>query len=96
MISFSGKMSAAGELKSTWPETWWELGTVKGDVLEQLKDQRGYEVSGPGINKGTLNFVGCFDGDRFFADMHIVGFQVAPGSMEPHDVVVDGPIKLNS
>jgi hypothetical protein len=95
IVSFEGKMSPAGELEFTWPETWWELGTGRGDVLGQMREHTGYELSGPGINKGTLNYVGYFDGNRLFADFHIVGFQVEPGIFPGYETVVDGPIKVN-
>jgi hypothetical protein len=94
-ISFSGKMSPGGALKFSWPETWWELGEWRGNVLGQIRDHTGYNVSGPGINNNTVNYTGYFDGNRFFADIHLNALQEVPGSMPPYDVVVDGPILVN-
>jgi hypothetical protein len=101
-ISFTGKMSPDGQLNFTWPETWLEGDNWDGnlephsDVLAQMRDHMGYDLSGPGINKNTLNYVGYFDNNKLFADFHIIGFYREPGSMGwPYDTEVDGPILVN-
>ena len=99
-ISFKGKMSPGGELKYSWPETWLEFNgspdlepTPYPNLVAQVRAHTGYELSGPGVNKGTMNYNGFFDGTKFFADCHANAFQVEPGNMgAPYDVVVDGPI----
>jgi hypothetical protein len=104
-ILFKGTMTPSGQLKYAWPETWLEVGNWETMVLEpaqypnvvaQIRSHTGYELSGPGINKNTVNFVGSFDGNNFYADFRVVGFQVEPGAMgPPYDVVVDGPIAFS-
>lgn len=99
-ISFKGKMSPGGELKFTWPETWLEFNggpdlepTPYPNLVAQVRAHTGYVLSGPGVNKGTMNYKGSFDGTKFFADCHANAFQLEPGNMgAPYDVVVDGPI----
>ena len=94
-LSIQGKMTPSGELKFTWPETWWELGETRSDILSQVRLHTGCQLSGQGINKDTLNYMGYFDGTNFFADMHILGDQVEPGTMPFFSVVMDGPIQIN-
>jgi len=94
-ITFNGKMTPSGQLKFTWPETWWELGSVRGDVLGQIREHTGMVISGQGINKNTLDYMGYFDGKKFFADMHIVGQQQVPGVMDWFKNIVDGPVLIN-
>ena len=101
-ISFQGKMTPGGQLKFTWPSTWIELNWTtmeleqRTNVLAQMRDHMGYELSGPGTNNNTLNYVGYFDGTRLFADFHVTGFQVEPGSMGgPYADIVQGPILVN-
>jgi hypothetical protein len=104
-ILFKGTMTPSGQLKFTWPETWlevsnWETMELEPspfpNVVAQIRAHTGYNLSGPGINKNTVNFVGSFDGKKFFADCHTVGFQEEPGIMgPPYDVVVDGPIAFS-
>jgi hypothetical protein len=99
-ISFRGMMSPGGELKFTWPETWLEFNGSPDlqpapypNLVAQVRAHTGYELSGPGVNNGTLNYNGFFDGTKFFADCHANAFQMEPGIMgAPYDVVVDGPI----
>jgi len=99
-ITFKGKMTPGGALKYSWPETWLELqpsGLLEpvpfANAPEQLYAHTGYEISGPGVNKGTLNFKGFFDGASFYAESHVNAFQVVPGpSGTPYADLVDGPI----
>jgi hypothetical protein len=102
-ILFQGTMTPSGQLKFAWPETWLELNFETGNlenaaypnVVAQVRAHTGYDISGPGVNKNTLNFVGSFDGNKFFADCHVVGFQEEPGMYPPYDVVVEGPIAFS-
>jgi hypothetical protein len=100
-VLFKGTMTPSGQLKFTWPEKWLEVSNwetmelepaLYPNVVAQIRAHTGYNLSGPGINKNTVNFVGSFDGNKFYADFRVVGFQEEPGSMPPYDVVVDGPI----
>lgn len=98
-VSFIGKITPSGQLKFSWPETWIEYGptgaVVRTDVLAQLREHTGYnQISGPGIVNNTLNYKGNFDGNKFFAEMHIIGFQDQPGTLPFYFEVVDGPISL--
>jgi hypothetical protein len=95
-ITFEGKISPAGELKFDWPESWWELGQMNTmAILDQVHLHTGCELSGQAINKGTLQYMGYFDGTNFFADMHILGKQVEPGAMDFFKDVREGPIMIN-
>ena len=99
-ITFEGKITPGGALKFIWPETWIELqpsGLVEpvpfANVVEQIRAHTGYELSGPGVNKGTVNYHGFFDGTRFFADCRVNAFQVVPGPAgTPYEVLATGPI----
>lgn len=99
-ITFDGKMTPGGALMYSWPETWLELqpsGELEpvpfANAIEQLYAHTGYEISGPGVNKGTLNFKGFFDGVSFIAECHVNAFQVVPGPAgTPYADLVDGPI----
>ena len=95
-ITFEGKISPGGELKFEWPESWWELGQMNTmTILDQVRLHTGCELSGQGINKGTLDYMGYFDGANFFADMHILGMQEQPGTMPFFFEVKEGPIMIN-
>jgi len=94
-------MTPSGQLKYTWPETWLELNfeTVElenppfANVVAQIRAHTGHELSGPGVNKGTLNYTGFFDSTKFFADCHTNAMLQEPGIMgPPYDVVVVGPL----
>jgi hypothetical protein len=94
-------MTPGGKLKYTWPETWiemnWETGELENspyaNVVAQIRAHTGYELSGPGVNKNTVNYTGSFDGIKFFADCHTNALQQEPGEMgPPYDVVVVGPL----
>jgi len=100
-MTFTGKMTPGGALKFTWPETWMELnwGTMElenppyANVVEQIGAHTGYELFGPGVNKGTVNYNGFFDGTKFFADCHVNAFQLVPGPVgTPYAELVAGPI----
>jgi hypothetical protein len=53
----------------------------------------GYELSGPGVNKGTVNYTGFYDGTKFYADCHVNAFQLVPGPAgTPYAELVAGPI----
>lgn len=94
-ISFDGKITPAGKVKFSWPETWVEMGEEKTEVLAQMNLHMGYVFHGPGINKNTLNYKGSFDGNTFYADMHIIGFQEKPGMLPFYVELVEGPISID-
>ena len=100
-MTIKGKITPGGTVMYSWPESWLEMNWATGqlepvpydNVVAQVRAHTGYELSGPGVNSGTLYFKGFFDGTRFLADCHANAFQVEPGNMgAPYDVVVDGPI----
>ena len=91
-ICFDVKMTPSGAVMFSWPETWWELGTVRDDVLGQFLTHTGCITYGPGINKETVNYKGHFDGTNFHAKTHFTGEQVQPGTMYPD--LVGGPWQI--
>ena len=94
-VSFSGKITPSGELKFSWPEKWFELFAERTDILSQVREHTGMELSGQGINKNTLIYMGSFRNGKFFADMHIMGIQKVPGTMDFFKEIVDGPVLIN-
>jgi hypothetical protein len=102
-IAFAGKMAPGGPLKFTWPWTWLEISdwdamtlATHTDVLAQFRDHTGMEITGAGVNKNTMDYIGSFDGTRLVAGFHIEGFQRRIGTMgAPFDVMHDGPITVN-
>jgi len=100
-MTAEGKITPGGALKFTWPETWMELNwatmelepTPYADLVTQVEAHTGYELSGPGVNKGTVNYTGYFDGTKFYADCHVNAFQLVPGPAgTPYAELVSGPI----
>ena len=71
-----------------------DYAVVDVGVLLELRLHTGCVLSGAGINDNTLDYKGYFDGNRVFADMNIVGKQVAPPQLEFLENV-DGPIMIN-
>ena len=63
-------------------------------MAAQVSMHTGYDLHGPGINKGTLDYKGSFDGESFFAKWHWAGKQLVPGTFGPYIAMVDGLIKL--
>lgn len=94
IIEFEVKISAGGVVMFSWPKTWWELGGNPDDVLGQLLDHTGCIVHGPGVNKGTLDYKGYFDGVNFYASTHFIGKQVQDPSMVDVYAGLDGPVKF--
>lgn len=93
IIEFEVKISASGVVMFSWPKTWWELGGNPDDVLGQLLDHTGCIVHGPGVNKGTLDYKGYFDGVNFYASTHFIGKQVQDPMMDVY-AGLDGPVKF--
>lgn len=100
-ITFEGEMTPSGALKFTWPETWLELNWATGELenppyanaVEQIGAHTGYKLSGPGVNKGTLDYHGFYDGTSFYAYCHVNAFQLVPGPVgTPYAELVAGPI----
>ena len=66
------KISPAGIVKGYWPETWYDWGNPPDEenpdsnVLQFLTSHLGCDLHGPGINKGTINCSGHFDGNKLF------------------------------
>jgi len=98
-MSIDVKITPGGQVKFSWPDpgpdTWWELPVAHPDgMAAQVSMHTGYDLHGPGINKGTLDYKGFFDGEEFFAKWHWAGKQLQPGEFGPYKVLVDGLIKL--
>lgn len=93
IIEFEVKISASGVVMFSWPKTWWELGGNPDDVLGQLLDHTGCIAHGPGVNKGTLDYKGYFDGVNFYASTHFIGKQVQDPMMDVY-AGLDGPVKF--
>jgi hypothetical protein len=93
IIEWDVKISAGGVVKFSWPKSWWELGTTRGDVLGQILEHTGCIVAGPGINKGTIDYNGYFDGVNFYAAMHLTGKQVQKPGMSVYAGII-GPVKF--
>jgi len=71
------------------------IGAGQTNIIGQVKSDMGYEITGPGINKGTVCFKGTFDGERLLALYYLIGKQVQPGNFTPwFTEIVDGPIKV--
>lgn len=94
-VTFNGKMTPSGQLKFTWPETWIQLGAQTTDVLGTMAEHTGMSFSGKGVNKNTLEYMGSYNGNKFFADIHITGIQEQPGTLPFFLEIVDGPVLIN-
>jgi len=66
--SFYGKMAASGTLKFEFPSPLF-VDPVTGPfyVTDIIRAHACATIWGPGINEGTLKFIGKFDGTRFTA-----------------------------
>ncbi len=93
-VSFEGTIQPSGRLIFTWPETWFEMGEPKTDVISQISEHTGCVLHGPGVNKQTLNYKGFFDGEKFFAEMNLTGLQEVPGTLPFFIDVFEGPIAI--
>ena len=97
-ISYEGHISSSGQVKFYYPETWMEANDVgvleqRSHVLDQVMDHTGCELSGQGINKGTLAYMGSFDGETMVACTQFTGKQVAEPSMDQY-AGIEGPAHL--
>jgi len=94
-IVWDVKMSAGGVVMMSWPEKWWELyaGPEGENVVGQVLRHTGCIITGPGVNKGTLDYNGKFDGVNFYAATHFTGQQVQDPEMDIY-VGIDGPAKF--
>jgi len=93
IFDFDVKISEGGVVKFTYPETWWELGENRNDILGQFLDHTGCMAYGAGVNKETLNWMGSFDGENFFASTNFMAKQVQDPMMDVYNGL-DGPIKF--
>jgi hypothetical protein len=92
-IEWNVKISAGGVVKFSWPKSWWELGETHQDVLGQMLTHTGCIFTGPGVNKGTIDYNGYFDGVNFYAAMHLTGQQVQEPLMDVYAGII-GPVKF--
>ena len=94
-VIFNGKMTTSGQLKFDWPDEWLEFGEIHDDVLGQMFEHTGMTFSGPGINKTSISFKGDFDGEKFVAEMRLIGKQEQLGTMFfLPDELIKGPVLL--
>lgn len=93
-LSIIGKITPGGELEYTWPDKWLELGGEHSDMLGQFREHTGFILSDE-IIKNISKYKGSFDGNKFFAENHLVGYQEVPGGMPFFKEIVEGPIKIN-
>lgn len=105
-VTFTGHISSDGTVKFSWPDEWWDLEGGDG-TLEDLPTiflmHTGCIQLGP--HKGTLEYMGKFDGQTFYASTHYMATQVQSGMIPFYSTgegglleeLIDGPIKfLNS
>ncbi len=95
IMNIDVKITPGGVVTFSWPDEWIQIGTMHTDIIGQVKSDMGYEITGPGINKGTVDFKGTFDGERLLAISHFMGRQVQSGTFAPWFTdIVNGPIKV--
>jgi hypothetical protein len=100
-LSISGKITQSGQIKYFWPETWLELKgdfsglETKTNIVGQVMEHTGMLLSGPGISKNTLQYMGSFKDTKFFTKMHLTGIQTEPGSMPIFADIINGPVQIN-
>lgn len=101
-VSFNGTITPDGQVKFSYPMTFTEFDFVSNDyvvktvgILPEMKLHTGCAFYGSGIIENTLNYSGYFIGNKFFADMHIVGLQEVSGQMPFLAKIVEGPIMIN-
>jgi hypothetical protein len=95
-IVWNVKMSAGGVVMMSWPEKWWELyaGPEGENVVGQVLRHTGCIITGPGVNKGTLDYNGKFDGVNFYVATHFTGQQVQEPQMVVPYAGIIGPAKF--
>lgn len=101
-VDINLKITPGGAVKGYWPETWYDFGTPldgppNTDVIAQVSGHLGCDLHGPGINKGTLNCTGTFDGSELVIVFKFNGLDNGtPSTMGPGAPwnLVDGPVKV--
>lgn len=87
-----GKMTKGGTIKVSYPVPFIPGTDFK--VTDIIQGHTGCELFGPGIQKGTLVFIGNFNGNRLKATANFMS--KCEVEWEPNDLFdtpVDGPIK---
>ena len=59
------KITPSGRVMFAWPDEWLELVGLHADITERVKLHTGYDIQGPGINKGILDYKGFLMGKDF-------------------------------
>lgn len=86
ILTWNVKMTPSGVLDFVWPDA---------NDIAILEMITGYSLSGPGVNKGSEEYHGKFDGEIFQATVHMMGLQEELGIIPPYsEEIVDGPIML--
>jgi len=68
-VEFPIKIAPGGVVTGYWPETWYDWGNPPegenpdSDLISLITGHLGCDLHGPGVNKGTINFKGTFDGN---------------------------------
>ena len=94
-ITIDLKITPSGRVMFCWPDEWLELDGLHTDITEQVKLHTGYNIQGPGINKGTLEYKGFFNGERLYAKAHFTGQQIQPGTFGDYiGQWVEGPVQF--
>ena len=89
------KISAGGVVMFSWPQSWFEGVVIHGseNVVGQVLRHTGCIITGPGVNKGTLDYNGNFDGVNFYAATHFTGQQVQVPEMDVY-AGINGPAQF--
>ncbi len=101
-MSIDVKITPGGQVMFSWPEEWMEVITFAvptltphSNIVEQVKLDMGYIIHGAGINKGTVNYKGTFDGERLFAKSNFIGKRIQAGTFGPFiSDEAKGPIRV--
>ena len=101
-MSIEAKITPGGIVMFAWPEEWEQIPSFANptlvphtDIVGQIKSDMGYEIRGQGVNKGTINYKGTFNGEQLVANANFNAKQVQPGTFAPFFTeIVDGPIKV--
>lgn len=106
LVTYDVKITPSGVISFIWPETyeayvyaldmWFTIDVV---ITDTITLHEGSIIHGPGINRGTVNYKGKFDGSQFFAASHFTAKQIEFGTnyfyQPPYlDELIQGPIKV--
>ena len=94
LLELDVKISEGGAVSFSWPQSWIEGGVANFEnVVAQILRHTGCKITGPGVNKGTIDYNGNFVDGIFYAAMHETGQQVQVPTMDFY-AGIDGPAKF--